>query len=258
MSDAAKDEDSELWKLNLRVAELRSEITSLLGATPRTAESFAHVHDIMQRAQTLDREFQHWADSVPDRLRVATVAWIDNVPGGDLQQADVCPGKVDMYEDLFASSLWNMARVSRVFLSGIIIRCAAWLAFPVDYRTTPEYAHYSRLGQEHIIDIIASIPYHLGNRWENGELNMKSHEGLLGGFFVIWPLIIAACSDFTTDNQRAWIRGRFKYIGEYMGMNQAKVTGAVSSSGFSLTRCCSTSFIPRRLTRQSFNSACPR
>jgi len=182
----------------------------------------------MRRAQALEREFVLWEDTIPDHLRVSTVAWVDSVPGGDLMRADVCPGKVDMYPDMFVATMWNSARISRIFLAVIIIRCAAWVCFPVDYRTTPEYAQYSRVGQDMITNIIASIPFHLGCTFEDGTIKTRDDAGLIGGFFCIWPLICASCSDFTTDAQRLWIKGRFKFISETMGMNQAKVVGSVS------------------------------
>ncbi|KAL3426144.1 negative acting factor [Phlyctema vagabunda] len=240
IAEAIKDETSQfVTKLNLRVAELRAELNQILATSPRNQENFEKVLALMRRAQGMEQDYLAWEDQLPDLWRVRTVAWIDNVPDGDLYKADVCPGKVDMYDDIFIASVWNMARVSRLFISGIIIRCAAWVCAPVDYRTTPEYATAARLGVDMISDIVASIPYHLGWRTdEYGHLTPGDLSGFacgtdnitspkaLGGFFCIWPLFSTSCSDFTTDSQRKWIKGRLLFISETMGMNQAKTIGS--------------------------------
>lgn len=243
IADAIKDETAQfVTKLNLRVAEMRAELNHMLASSPRTPENFEKVLALMRRAQGMESEYLSWEDALPDCWRVRTVAWVDNVPEGDFNKADVCPGKVDMYDDIFIASVWNMARVSRLFISGIVIRCAAWVCAPVDYRTTPEYATAARLGVDMICDIVASIPYHLGWRTDDrGQLTAGDMSGFacgadniaspkaLGGFFCIWPLFSASCSDFTTDSQRKWIKGRLLYISETMGMNQAKTLGSVGA-----------------------------
>lgn len=188
----------------------------------------------------MEQEFKEWEESLPDFWRPKTTAWVDNVPGGDLMKAEVSPGRVDMYEDLFIANAWNHARVSRQFVSGLVVRCAAWICHPVDYRTTPEYATSARLGIDMVTDILASIPYFLGWRLdENGTLIPGDLSGFgtgrdditspsaLGGWLCIWPLFCATCSDYATDSQRTWIRGRMNLIGEVMGLNQARVIGSV-------------------------------
>ena len=80
-------------KLLLRVAELRAEINHRLSTYPRTPEYFPKVLELMRRAQGMEQEFHDWAASIPDAWHVRTAAWVDNVPGGDITKADVCPGK---------------------------------------------------------------------------------------------------------------------------------------------------------------------
>ncbi|PQE14424.1 negative acting factor protein [Rutstroemia sp. NJR-2017a BBW] len=234
LGDASKDQSSaRVSKLNLEVAELRCELNRVLMSQPRTPETFELISKVMQRALELEQEYQRWEETQTKQ----TVAWVDNVPGGDMMKADVCPGRVDMYPDIYVAAQWNLARTSRIFIAAIVIRCAAWICYPVDYRTTPEYAQMSRLGQEMINDIIASIPFNFG--WhldENGRLKAGDVMGgtddvntvkALGGVFSIWPLLSVSCADYTTDSQRVWVKGRFKYIAEVMGLNQAKVVGCL-------------------------------
>jgi hypothetical protein len=227
-------------RLLLRVAELRAEINRCLASYPRTPEYFQKVLDLMRRAQGMEQEFHDWTNSIPDAWQVKTVAWVDNVPGGDITKADVCPGKVDMYQDIFIAAMWNHSRISRLFLAGMVVRCAAWVCSPVDYRTTPEYATSARVGVDMVTDIIASVPFLLGWRVdEHGHLKSGDLSGFtsgqeditsskaLGGFFLTWPLFCAVCSDYATDSQRQWIKGRMNLISDVMGMNQAKTIGSV-------------------------------
>jgi hypothetical protein len=228
-------------RIMLRLTESRYEVNTLLAASPRTAENFERVLQIMKRCQAMDHEFVAWEETLPEEWRYKTVAWVDHVPGGDLLKAEVCPGRVDIYSDLLIAHVWNQARVSRLFLVGLIIRCAAWVGYPVDYRTMPEYTYCSRVGADMVVDILASIPYHLGWRIdENGALKPGDLSGFasgtdnvtsskaLGGFYCIWPLLGVTSSDYATDNQRSWIRGRMNLIADVMGLNQARVIGSVS------------------------------
>lgn len=227
-------------KLLLRVTELRAEINQSLGAYSRTPENYQKVLDLMRRAQAIEQEFHDWVSSIPEAWQVKTAAWVDNVPGGDMTKADVCPGKVDVYQDIFIAAMWNHARISRLSLTGMVVRCAAWICSPVDYRTTPEYATSARIGVDMVTDIIASVPFLLGWRVdEDGNLKPGDLSGFassddnvtstkaLGGFFLTWPLFCAVCSDYATDSQRQWIRGRMNIIGDVMGMNQAKTISSV-------------------------------
>jgi hypothetical protein len=244
VADTAKDGPGPfITKFMLRVAELRHEVNLVLPSHPRTPENFQKVLDLMRKCQDMETNYRDWEETLPVQWRAKTVAWVDNVPGGDLMRAEVCPGRVDMYLDLFMAAAWNNARVSRLFISGLIVRCAAWICHPIDYRTTPEYATCSRVGVDMVIDILASIPYHLGWRLdENGTLIPGDLSGFdtgadditsskaLGGFYCIWPLFCVISSDYATDSQRTWIRGRMNLIADVMGLNQARVIGNVCAT----------------------------
>ncbi|CAD6455397.1 43c764f5-66bf-4e82-bdf5-7b8cae458007 [Sclerotinia trifoliorum] len=233
-ADAQKDEGAAFVnRLNLEVAELRGDINRILMTHSRSPETSELISEIMHRAIELELEYQRWEETQTKQ----TVAWVDNIPGGDITKADVCPGRVDLYSDVFSCSSWNFSRVSRIFIAGIVIRCAAWICYPVDYRTTPEYAQMSRMGQEMICDIIASVPFMFGwhldseGRLKPGDIMGGGEDVMgvkaLGAVHTIWPLLTVSCSDFTTDSQRLWIKGRFKFISDVIGLNQAKVVGCL-------------------------------
>lgn len=226
--------------LSLRVAELRAEINDSLASFPRTPEYFAKVGVLSRRAQALEQEYQEAIVNVPEDWWPKTVAWVDQVPGGDITKAEVCPGKVDMYRDIWVAWTWNNVRIARLYISGAILRCAAWICFPMDYRTTPEYATASKLCADLVADIIAAVPYHLGWRvGQSGALRSGDFEGFsfsdgnfsnpkaLGGFFIMYPLLGIMCTDYITDSQRAWAKGRLLFISDVVGLNHAKVLSSV-------------------------------
>jgi hypothetical protein len=239
-------------RLSLKMAELRGEINKLMTSTDRTPANIQKVLDVMQRVMEVERGFQDWIANLPESFRPRTVAWVESVAPEDLLHSEVYPGKIDVYSDIWVVSVWNLVRVSRLFVSGAIIRCNAWLGAPNDYRTTPEYAAMARLGVDMVNDMVASIPYHLG--WTskeglngtNAAFGGSASDGFvcgafgpdestrdmprsLGAYVGVWPLFTVSSSDFTTDLQRIWIKGRLKHIAEHVGINQAGTLSGVGS-----------------------------
>ncbi|RDA82853.1 hypothetical protein CP532_0951 [Ophiocordyceps camponoti-leonardi (nom. inval.)] len=235
MNDTVRDEHaSECQRLNIIIGEIRAEANRLLTTSTRSSDQVDQVIAMIKRCQAHDQTCAGWADDLPDCFRWKTVAWEDKVPDGDYARADVYPGRVDAYQDLWISSIWNMMRCSRIVLASIIVRCAAWISAPVDYRTTPEYAVAARVCVDTITDIIASIPYQLGwfarRRHLLERANMSAFgcgeedaQKGLGGYFVTWPLACVHGQDYTTDSQRAWVQGRLEFIGSHLGVRYAHI-----------------------------------
>ncbi len=243
ITDAIKEETSQVvTHLSLLTAELRADVNRSMMMISRTPENIELVLDFMRRARQIEQGFLDWESKVPDIWKYKTAAWVDNVAAGDVTNSEVFPGKIDVYSDMWIAVVWNNARVSRLFISGVVVRCAAWLCAPVDYRTTPEYAAAARLGVDMINDLIASVPFFLGYKADQEIIGLTSEDSSgfacgedgpgarksLGAYFCIWPLFSTLCSDFATDSQRAWIKGRMRYMKEQMGMNQAGTLSYVS------------------------------
>ncbi|KAK3384787.1 hypothetical protein B0H63DRAFT_395492 [Podospora didyma] len=249
LRDAVSDTHAaECQRLNLQTCELRAEITHLMESATRTPDNLDKMVDLMRRAQGLDHAVTEWMASVPENWHWRTKYFPEppgdsgskqrrGVPREDyITTVEVFPGgRVDLYSDLWIASVWNLARTARLVLMSITVRCAAWICSPVDYRTTLEYATASRACVEVISDIIASVPYHLG--WQEWEQRM-GHDDLstsefacgqndsikgLAGYFLTWPLACVMAQDYTTDNQRLWVRGRLKRIGDELGIRYAHI-----------------------------------
>ena len=233
IEDACMDKSAtSCQRINIRVGELRAEVNRLLATLTRSPETIELILDLMRRCQAVDQECATWSKDLPEFFDFKTVAWEDHVPGGDYSKAEVYPGRVDAYQDLWVASVWNLMRTSRIILASLIVRCAAWVCAPLDYRTTPEFATAARTCVESITDIIASVPYQLGyfsdrkHLLEQANLSAfgcgdeDAHKGL-PGYFLTWPLSCIMGQDYTTDSQRAWCMGRLIYIGNQLGVRYA-------------------------------------
>lgn len=243
ISDSIKNRyGSECQRLNIRTAELRSEVNRLLATIARCPENIELLLDLIRRCQTVDQLHVKWSKDVPDYFRYEAVAWEDPIPNGDLATAEVFPGRVDAYQDLWVVSVWNLMRASRIILASLIVRCAAWICSPVDYRTTPEYATAARTCVDVITDIIASVPYQLGYFSKRKELLERCNLSSFGcgqedapkglpGYFLTWPLTSVAGQDYATDAQRAWVKGRLAFIGNTLGVRYAHILNQVRFVG---------------------------
>jgi hypothetical protein len=211
---------AELQRLGLKAGELRAEITRVIASAARTPDNIRLVQDLMHQAQTLDEEVAAWMRSVPPNWKPKTVCWQQQhelgVPGGatDYSEAEVFPGRVDVYHDFPIAGIWNQARTTRLILMSVAVRCAAWVCSPVDYRTTATYATAARICMDTIADILASVPFHLGWHTKRRELFPEDEPaafacgdeyGLKGlaGYFLTWPLACVMTQDYTTDARKS-------------------------------------------------------
>lgn len=240
LQDAVNDPHaSNAQRLSLKTSELRAEVTATMATLSRTPENVETMRILMRRAQALDKEIADWMRNLPEMWHYKTLCWQGPIPDGEYADAEVFPGRVDIYNDFWIASVYNVARTTRLYLGSIIVRCAAWICSPVDYRTTPEYASVSRICADTISDIIASVPYHLGWHIKRRDL-FKNHalsgfacgedDGLkgLGGYFLTWPLATVVSQDYATDNQRAYVKGRLTYIADGLGIKYGHILSQVS------------------------------
>ncbi len=225
--------------MNIRMAALRADNDLTTTLQTRTTENLEKVLKLLRRAEALEREYVAWIETLPPNWNIKTVAWIDS-DIRDLTESIVHPGRVDAYGELWMAYFYNIVRACRLFIWTTILRCAAWINNPQDYRLAREYTTAAGVCRQIIEDIIASVPYFFGwNRSNNMAMADKSNFacGLSGessikglaGIFAMWPIFAAAASDFASQSQRIYLRGRLKYIAEMMGINQAVIMLDVNS-----------------------------
>jgi hypothetical protein len=219
--------------INIKMAALRADTDKTTTLKLHSAENTEKVLKLLRRAEALDQEYLDWIKALPTGWEIRTVAWVD-ADVQDLSTSLAHPGRVDAYGELWMAYKYNIVRSCRLFVWTTILRCAAWLGDPQDYRLTPEYTTASRICRQLVEDIVSSVPYFFGwNRESNASMNARANYACginddptvkpLVGIFVMWPLFAAAASDFATPSQKIFLRGRLKYVAKFMGINQALI-----------------------------------
>ncbi|KAK4664452.1 uncharacterized protein QC763_505650 [Podospora pseudopauciseta] len=217
-------------RLNLLTAELRSEVYGFFSSPlsfSSSPASIAAVEEFLARARALDAEAVEWFATLPRSWQ------IESIPYSSSGNENIFPGVVHVYPDMWTAAIFNLARATRMVLMSIIVRCAAFLVRPGDYRTTAEYAFAARTASSVVSEVIASVPYHLGHlpprKDKRGNPIENSLNGRgLGGYFLTWPLACVVTHDHVTDAQREYVRGRLRYIGDEHGIKYARVLFGVN------------------------------
>ncbi|KAI0150582.1 hypothetical protein GGR57DRAFT_186942 [Xylariaceae sp. FL1272] len=223
-----------IQQLMIKTSEIRAEVGHRMDKIARTPDHIELMLELIRKIQSLDLEVSTWQRDVPENWRYRTIGWEDNVPNGDYARAEVFPGRVDVYENIWIASCSNTARTIRLILASLVVRCAAWICSPLDYRTTPEYATATNTCRDAITDMIASVPYHFA--WHLRKQDSRARPVFgdfpcgdqyaakgLAGYLLTWHLTCAVTQDYVTDTQRAWMLGRMKSIGYDMGVKYALV-----------------------------------
>ena len=98
-----------------KTSELRVETCRLLLNSARDPEWTEQVLELAKRVQQVDHEVATWLITVPSVFRFRTLCWInddntDSITGASHDEAEVLPGRVDLYPD------YVTAGVSKHFL----------------------------------------------------------------------------------------------------------------------------------------------
>ncbi|KAK3392217.1 hypothetical protein B0T20DRAFT_50313 [Sordaria brevicollis] len=229
-----------MHRFALQVSELRAEASALLAGITRTAGNIALMHQMAHRVRLLDQEIASWLLALPPNLRFKTLCWLSPeevglTSGRQYPDLEAFPGRIDMYPDFVTAGIWNTARTVRLVLASINIRITAWLNSPADYRTTAEYATSKAICEGTIAEVISSVPYHLG--WHTKQEGLFDNDTDRSGFacgqentikalpawFLIWTLTCVKNHDMTSDEQRIWVKGRLRFIGDHVGLKYAHV-----------------------------------
>lgn len=235
IKDAMKDPfATNLQRITLQISELKTEANKLLVSLLHSPENTKTIMNVIRKCQLKDQELQHWSENIPDNYKGKPVTWVSGVPGGDYSKAEVFPGRVDAFQDLWVTTVWVTMRCSRLVLASMIVRAIAWVYSPIDYRTTPEYATWSNTCASIITDLCAAIPYQLG--WFKSRQELLERSDLtsyccgdeagakgLSGYFVTWPLSCIITQDYSTAGQREWAKGRLEFIASDLGVRYAKM-----------------------------------
>lgn len=248
-SEACDPIGTQSQRFSLEVSDLRAEVTRLMSVLTRNNDGLDIMLEMLRKCQDMDHKIATWLDRLDEEHQPHALYWQEdtsNLLVGDaqgcrslLKHAPVFPGRVDVYRDLITASSWNGQRSTRIILGSLIIRVAAWICSPADYRNTPEYATAMGTIQSSIAGIISSVPFMLGafnvvqpsaQAVSAGNFLCGADEQakMVGGLMVSWPLSTVRTCDFTTDEQREWTIGRLNHISSDLGIRYADALAGVS------------------------------
>lgn len=217
----------------------------MLASTSHSPEFAERVRGLLNKIQEIDHGIARWLVSLPEEARFKTICWVWEedtglAEGATYAELEVFPGPVDVYPDFVTARALNLARVARLLLGVQSIRLIAFLCSPVDYRTSPDYKAVKRICEGTVSDIIASVPYHLGWHIQHRKSLDSGTSGFACGddgpfkalpaYFLIWSLICVKNHDITSEQQRAWVKGRLRVIADQVGVKYAQTLNDVSFS----------------------------
>lgn len=246
-SVAADSIGARYQRFALEVTDLRAEVTRLMATLARNDQGLELMLEMLRKVQDLDLQMANFLSGLPAEYQVTPLYWEDKVLGeGEVRHAPIYPGRVDAYSDLIVASIWNATRATRIILMSLLIRVAAWICSPADFRSTPEYATAVRTCKANIADIISSVPFMLSMHQRDVQQQQQQHPSappsapsgfacgtdeqskMLGGLMVAWPLSTVRTCDYTMDEQREWAIGRLNFIASELGIKYASSLAAVS------------------------------
>lgn len=225
-------------RFSLEVSDLRAEVTRLMSVLTRNNDGLDIMLEMLRKCQDMDRRIGTCLQGLDNDYQPQALYWensplpVDSYGRALWKHASVFPGRVDVYRDLMTACMWNGQRATRIILGSLIIRVAAWICSPEDYRNTPEYTTAMGTIQSCIEGIISSVPFMLG-AFTPGQFNTQAVSAgsflcgadeqakMVGGLMISWPLSTVRTCDFTTDAQREWTVGRLNYISNDLGIRYA-------------------------------------
>lgn len=227
-------------RFSLEVSDLRAEVTRLMGILSRNNDGLDIMLEMLRKCQDMDSRIGSWLEHLPAENQPIPLYWDDSViPREQIKYSAVFPGRVDGYRDIITASLWNGTRATRIILGSLIVRVAAWICSPADYRSTPEYATALRIIKTSISDVISSVPFMLSTLTVDSSSGQDALAGnflcgadqqakMVGGLMVSWPLSTIKTCDFTTDEQREWTVSRLQFVAQDLGIRYANSLADVS------------------------------
>ncbi|KAL2070444.1 hypothetical protein VTL71DRAFT_13470 [Oculimacula yallundae] len=225
------DLDTSFSRLNIKMSHLQADYRTTTTRAERSSETTEKVVDLLQRSKDLEHEYDEWLNELPSSWIVESADWSRFEPL-NLATTLVYPGRVDVFGDLWMANKYSAARSCKVMIWSTILRCVAWLNGPDAYMHSAEYVEGSIKCRVIIEDIISSAPYYFGwtpetsprvaNTFEHDTEIRATMKGPVS-VHLLWPLYVAATSDFSTPSERIYLRGKLQYIGDNLGVSQARI-----------------------------------
>ncbi|EXJ90106.1 hypothetical protein A1O3_03175 [Capronia epimyces CBS 606.96] len=205
--------DSILLKFN----PIFYRANDLLSGDSQISESA--VRQVMEDALSLETMFATWAAS-------QTLEWKPKTIGRSSRNSSAygfcCPGRIDVYFDLYVAAVWNTYRKTHLLMLDVVFRCKKWLGLDMASHTREEREAYSL-----VEEIVASIPFHLSSdptsclTEDTGEGTERLPGKPVGGLLLLHPLWVVTVSSVVSPKMQDSMRDCLAWIGRNMGIGQA-------------------------------------
>lgn len=250
-SEACDPIGARFQRFSLEISDLRAEVTRMMACLARTEDGLEIMLEMLRRIKNLDHQMATWTAGLPAEYQPQTLYYeVDRGSsggggggGGSLRTAAVFPGRVDVYRDMVTAAVLNGTRAARIILGSLLIRVAAWICSPADYRLSPDYVTAVRTVRAVTADLVAAVPFMLSAFGGDGGIASGSfacgadvQAKMVGGLMASWPLSTVRTCDFSTDDQREWAVGRLMAISQDLGIKYAESLANVSEAPPPL--CC--------------------
>ncbi len=165
---------------------------------------------------SIEAALAEWVTLLPPRWAYTTV---------DTTESDTHYGRQHhVYEDIWIASVWNSYRCVRLLCNEEILVHIGRLSSSLSLSLGVDYSAQARMSRNLLnqlaADICISATFHLGQpKIEDGRFLFECRS--LFGFYLLWPLFVAASVAGTPDPLRLWVIRVLDGIGRSMGIQQA-------------------------------------
>ena len=219
----------KIAELSVHTAQICAEAQILFDSNQLSREWERGLLEIIKSATSIDLQYQSWIDknSLSEIWRYQTFSLSPN-------EALPADGMVQVHHDLYTAYIWNSCRSKRAHLHEVCLHCLSLLDCHPGAKDLSSKLH--RLGlaedivthlrgsiEDMVSGICATVPFMLGDIDSAGKFVREGKRLPLAGFMLLWPLHVARASTDKGGEKEAWIRGRFEFIDDKMGIRFSRL-----------------------------------
>ncbi|KAK3943898.1 hypothetical protein QBC46DRAFT_306047 [Diplogelasinospora grovesii] len=221
--------------MNMKTVLLKAEAAAIFRSGSRTPQSVERSLELHRKCKETVANLGSWLKSSPPKWQAAAVHTTDEALRARTNESVEPPGgRCHTYSSVWVAAKRVNCSASRILLTGIMIRCLRRIYYPADCTATPDYTEAVRIGEEEVDNIVAGIPYFFNWTGDSATTpfspcgNPTAPKGL-AGLFCIWPLTIAASSEFATENKGQYIRRHLLSFSEATGSKHAELFSRIAT-----------------------------
>ncbi|KAI9740241.1 MAG: hypothetical protein M1834_004819 [Cirrosporium novae-zelandiae] len=207
-----------------RISEIRARIKQFNSSVEQNrAREIEFLSSIQDEAFMVDIAMSHWRDSASPQWDYETIGGVDG--GGSSHSL----GFHHVYTDVHIASLWNFYRASRILLhesfDGVDGISATHVINnhhgPVPVPDSGAIFPCRKLVGQLADEILASVPFSLGDIDNVGRTSRPTGSGRLGAFFLTWPLFVIHTATQVSRDKKLLAQEILRRIGLEFGFRQA-------------------------------------